>query len=180
MKYLGHLSQGIDKCPKDRKNRFPAIFHVETDAQWKLAFWPQLPKSKLPIAKAWSIFPGQFFHLFPSRKQQCLRVMVIALPTVDLYFRSIPMADAFTPPHSQSGFLETQKIPILTASNQPGMAFLLLPPKTAYMEIRKMTLWQHQLAEPAQRGPLHVIVYRKAASGSPKHRNPWVNMTLSF
>lgn len=38
VKYLGHLSQGIDKCPKDRKNRFPAIFHVETDAQWKLAF----------------------------------------------------------------------------------------------------------------------------------------------
>lgn len=147
--------------------------------------WPSDPSCQNPnclLQKPGPFFLDHlfFFHLFPSRKQQCLRVMVIALPTVDLYFRSIPMADAFTPPHSQSGFLETQKNPTLTASNQPGMAFLLLPPKTAYMEIRKMTLWQHQLAEPAQRGPLHVIVYRKAASGSPKHRNPWVNMTLSF
>lgn len=66
VKYLEHLSQCIDKRQKDWKNRFPAIFHIETDAQWKLAFSPQLPKPKQPIAKAWSIFPGQFSHLFPG------------------------------------------------------------------------------------------------------------------
>lgn len=97
-----------------------------------------------------------------------------------LYSRSIPMADTFTPSHSQSGFLQTQKKPILTTSNLPGMAFLLLPLRKAHMEISKMTLCQHQLAEPAQRWPLRVMVCRKAAPGNPKHRNPWVNMTLSF
>lgn len=78
----------VQTSHKDWKNRFPAIFHIETDVQWKLAFSPQMPKSKLPIAKAQSIFPGQFFHLFPggqwhprAGKQQCLRVTVIALPT---------------------------------------------------------------------------------------------------
>lgn len=70
--------------------------------------------------------------------------------------------------------------PVLSTSSLQGMAFLRLAPRRARVKISKMVLWPHQLAKPAQRWPIYVVVN---LSGCPRQPQTWklqVEVKLPF
>lgn len=60
--------------------------------------------------------------------------------------------------------------PVLASSSLQGTAFLWPATRRACMKISKMVVWQHQLAQPAQRWPVHVMVNSSGCPGQLRTR----------
>lgn len=82
-----------------------------------------------------------------------------------------PFPQGMLLPHHTPGLVFcTPEKPVLSMSSLQGMAFLWPATRRARMTISKMALWQHQLAKPPQRWPVHVMVNPSVYAGQPQTR----------